>query len=213
MTAARILVWRHGRTEWNHTGRFQGQADVPLDDRGQLQAKTAAQVLAGFRPGRIVSSDLSRAQQTAAPLAELTGLVVSTDPRLREIHVGSWEGLTADEVAAVDPERAHRYYEGEDVRRSATGETVAEVAARVSEALTEVASTTADGDTVVVVMHGLAARVGVCRFVGFPQDTWRLLGGMHNCGWISLERHRTGEFWRIDEYNVTVPPDVQDPIS
>ena len=213
MTATRILVWRHGRTEWNHTGRFQGQADVPLDHRGQLQAKTAAQVLAGFRPGRIVSSDLSRAQQTAAPLAELTGLAVTTDPRLREIHVGSWEGLTADEVAAVDPERASRYFEGEDIRRSATGETVAEVAARVSEALTEVAETSADGETVVVVMHGLAARVGVCRFVGFPQDTWRLLGGMHNCGWISLKRHRTGEFWRIDEYNVTVPPDVQDPIS
>ena len=90
---------------------------------------------------------------------------------------------------------------------------MAEVATRVSEALTEIAETTPDGETAVVVMHGLAARVGVCRFVGFPQDTWRLLGGMHNCGWISLERHRTGEFWRIDEYNGTVPPDVQDPIS
>jgi len=213
MTAGRLIVWRHGRTEWNHTGRFQGQADVPLDDRGHLQAKTAAQVLAGFRPSRIISSDLSRAQQTAAPLAELTGLPVSTDARLREIHVGSWEGLTADQVAAADPDRAHRYFQGEDIRRSATGETVAEVAARVSEVLAEVADQTPAGTTAVVVMHGLAARVGVCRFVGFPQDTWRLLGGMHNCGWISLERHRTGDYWRIDEYNVTVPPDVQDPIS
>jgi broad specificity phosphatase PhoE len=213
MTAARLLIWRHGRTDWNHTGRFQGQADVPLDDRGHLQAKTAAQVLAGFRPARIVSSDLSRARQTAAPLAELTGLPVTTDRRLREIHVGSWEGLTADQVAAVDPERAHRYFLGEDIRRSETGETVAEVAARVTEVLTEVAEQASDGDTVVVVMHGLAARVGVCRFVGFPQETWQLFSGMQNCGWISLERHRTGGYWRIDEYNATVPPDVQDPIS
>jgi len=213
MTAGRIVVWRHGRTEWNHTGRFQGQADVPLDDRGQLQAKTAAQVLAGFRPARIVSSDLSRAQQTAAPLAELTGLPVTTDRRLREIHVGSWEGLTADEVAAVDPDRAHRYFQGEDIRRSATGETVAEVAARVAEVLTELAEGAADGSTVIVVMHGLAARVGVCRFVGFPQESWHLLAGMHNCGWIMLGRHRTGDYWRIEEYNATVPPDVQDPIS
>jgi len=213
MTAARLIVWRHGRTEWNHTGRFQGQADVPLDERGILQAKTAAPVLAQLRPSRIVSSDLSRARQTAAPLAELTGLPVTTDARLREIHVGTWEGLNADEVAAADPDRAHRYFQGEDIRRSATGETVAEVSARVSEVLTEVAGDTEDGATVIVVMHGLAARVGVCRFVGFPQETWRLLGGMHNCGWISLERHRTGDYWRIDEYNVTVSPDVQDPIS
>ncbi|MET0692730.1 MAG: histidine phosphatase family protein [Propionibacteriaceae bacterium] len=213
MTAARLIVWRHGRTEWNHTGRFQGQADVPLDERGILQAKTAAPALARLHPSRIIASDLSRAQQTAAPLAELTGLTVSTDARLREIHVGTWEGLTADEVAAADPDRAHRYFQGEDIRRSATGETVAEVSARVSEVLTEVAAEADDGTTAVVVMHGLAARVGVCRFVGFPQETWRLLGGMHNCGWISLERHRTGDYWRIDEYNVTVSLDVQDPIS
>ncbi len=213
MTAARLIVWRHGRTEWNHTGRFQGQADVPLDERGHLQAKLAARTLAALRPGRIIASDLTRAQQTAAALSEVTGLPVSADPRLREIHVGTWEGLTADEVVADDPERAHRYFQGEDIRRSATGETVAEVSARVAEVLTEVARDGDDGSTAVVVMHGLAARVGVCRFVGFPQDTWRLLGGMHNCGWISLERHRTGDYWRIDEYNVTVGPDRQDPIS
>jgi len=213
MTAARLIVWRHGRTEWNHTGRFQGQADVPLDERGHLQAKAAAVVLAGFRPDRIVASDLSRARQTAAALAERTGLEVTTDARLREIHVGSWEGLTADEVANADPERAHRYFTGEDIRRSATGETVAEVADRVTAALEQHAGEAADGETVVITMHGLAARVGVCRFVGLPQETWRLLGGMHNCGWISLERHRTGDYWRIDEYNVTVPPDLQDPIS
>jgi broad specificity phosphatase PhoE len=213
MSTARIIVWRHGRTEWNHTGRFQGQADVPLDGRGQLQAKTTAQVLARFEPTRIVASDLSRAQQTAAPLAELTGLPVNSDRRLREIHVGSWEGLTSDEVAAADPELARRYFAGEDVRRSATGETVAEVADRVAETLTEVATAAGDHDTVVVVMHGLAARVGVCRFVGFPPETWRLLGGLDNCGWITLRRHRRGDYWRIDDYNVTVPLDGGDPIS
>jgi len=213
MTARRLLVWRHGQTEWNASGRFQGQADVPLDDLGHLQAKRAAPVLAGFNPSMIVASDLSRARQTAAPLAELTGLPVATDPRLREIHVGSWEGLTADEVAVVDPERAKRYFAGEDIRRSATGETVAEVAARVSESLADIAEDNEDGATVVVVMHGLAARVGVCRLVGFPQETWRLLGGLHNCGWISVKRHRTGHYWRIDEYNATVTPELPDPIS
>lgn len=213
MTAMRLIIWRHGRTEWNHTGKFQGQADVPLDELGHLQAKRTAPVLAAFGPARIVSSDLSRARQTAAPLAELTGLEVTEDARLREIHVGSWEGLTAAEVAEQEPDRAERYLAGEDIRRSDTGETVAEVSARVMEALTEVADGTPDGDTAIVVMHGLAARVGVCGLVGFPEPTWRLLGGMHNCGWITLERHRTGGYWRIDEYNVTVTSDGLDPIS
>jgi len=58
---------------------------------------------------------------------------------------------------------------------------------------------------VVVVMHGVAARAGVCRLVGFPADTWHRLSGLHNCGWISVERHRTGDYWRITEYNVTAP--------
>ncbi|HYP46378.1 MAG TPA: histidine phosphatase family protein [Propionibacteriaceae bacterium] len=213
MTARRLVIWRHGRTTWNRTGRFQGQADIPLDELGEVQAKTAAPVLAAMSPGRIVASDLTRAKQTAAHLAEQAGLPVSLDPRLREIHVGSWEGLTADEVAEIDPDSARRYLAGEDVRRSPTGETVGEVAERVAEALSEIADRSEEGEIVVVVMHGLAGRVGTCRLVGIPPEAWRLLGGMDNCGWISLTRHRTGGYWRIEAYNVTVGPTTADPIS
>ncbi len=211
MTAARLVVWRHGRTDWNATGRFQGQADVPLDDLGHVQAQAAASTLAKLEPALIVASDLSRARETALPLAQLTGLSVALDERLREIHVGSWEGLTANQVAEVDPELAHRYFAGEDIRRSATGETVAEVSTRVSESLTDVTAAAPDGSTVVAVMHGLAARVGVCRFVGYPVESWRLFGGLHNCAWITVERHRAGQYWRIDDYNVGVP--APQPIS
>lgn len=212
MTAHRLVIWRHGRTTWNRTGRFQGQADIALDELGEVQAKAAAPALAAMAPGRIVASDLIRAQQTAAQLAEQTGLPVSADPRLREIHVGSWEGLTADEVARIDPERARKYLAGEDVRRSATGETVGEVADRVAEALTEVAEQADDGQTVVVVMHGLAARVGACRLVGLPQDHWRLLASVNNCAWISLTRHHRSGYWQIEGYNVTGGPTTADPV-
>jgi glucosyl-3-phosphoglycerate phosphatase len=205
VTAAQLVVLRHGRTAWNASGRFQGQADIPLDERGERQAHHTAPLLAELAPAAIVSSDLVRARATAAPLAELTGLPVRSDPRLREIHVGSWEGLTLDRVAEVDPDLGRRYLAGEDVRRSATGETVAEVADRVVEALTEIAASAPAGSTVVVVMHGLAGRVGVCRLVGFPEPTWRRLGSLHNCGWITVERHRSGDYWRITEYNTTAP--------
>jgi glucosyl-3-phosphoglycerate phosphatase len=213
MTAGQLIVLRHGRTTWNATGRFQGQADVPLDETGVAQAALAARVLAELAPSAIVASDLVRATQTAAALADLTGLPVRLDPRLREVHVGSWQGLTAEAVLEVDPDLGARYLRGEDVRRSATGETIGEVADRVAEALAEVAQVAEDGSTVVVVMHGLAARVGVCRLVGLPSETWKLLGGMHNCGWTTLERHRFGDFWRIADYNVTAPREPVVPLE
>ncbi|MBO0813445.1 MAG: histidine phosphatase family protein, partial [Microlunatus sp.] len=64
MTAHRVIVWRHGRTEWNATGRYQGQADIPLDDLGRRQAASAAQVIKELKPTAIFSSDLSRAAET-----------------------------------------------------------------------------------------------------------------------------------------------------
>ena len=202
MTAARIIVWRHGRTEWNFTGRFQGQADIGLDPLGVRQAAHAAPVLAALDPVRIVASDLSRARSTAQALADVTGLPVETDERLREIHVGTWEGLTNDEVRLIDPDSAAKYEQGIDVRRSPTGETVAEVGDRVAEALAVYGSAAPDGSTIVVAMHGLAARVGVCRLVGLPPETWFRFAGLHNCAWITVERHRTGAYWRVADYNV-----------
>lgn len=201
MTARRLIVWRHGRTEWNHTGRFQGQADIPLDDHGRAQAAAAARVLATLRPSAIFASDLSRARETAQSLAELTGLGVATDKRLREIHVGSWEGLTPEEIAVVDPHYADTLGKGRDVRRSATGETSAEVARRAGAALAEIAEQAVDESTVVVAMHGLAGRVGACQFTGMPYEAWHLLAGLANCAWIVLELSRTGH-WRIEAYNI-----------
>jgi glucosyl-3-phosphoglycerate phosphatase len=209
MTAARIIIWRHGRTEWNVVARFQGQADVPLDDVGYAQAARAADVLAAYRPTGLYSSDLSRSYQTAAMLAERTGLEITTDKRLREIHVGSWEGLVGKEIRAANPDLARRLWAGEDVRRSPTGESPSEVAERMAEALTEIAGAAEDHSTVVVVSHGLAGRVGACRFVGLPFEHWRLLGGLSNCAWVSIDRHRSGAYWRIEGYNVTADSDLE----
>lgn len=201
MTAARLIIWRHGRTEWNADGRFQGQADIPLDDLGRRQAAAAAVAIAELAPDAIVASDLSRAQQTAQALADLTGLEVSLDRRLREIDVGSWVGLTTEEVAGGEV-TSHDHHLGADFRRSPTGETAGEVAARVCVALTEIADGAEDGSTVVVAMHGLAGRVGAARFVDLEPNR---LGGMRNCAWITLERHQLGH-WLIREYNATVGP-------
>ena len=209
MTAARIIIWRHGRTEWNVIDRYQGQADIPLDEVGYAQAIQAAEVLAEYRPSRVYSSDLTRCYQTAEMLAQRVGLDITTDKRLREIHVGSWEGLLGEEIRAADPELARRLWAGEEVRRSPTGESPSEVAERMVEALTEIAEEAEDQSTVVVVTHGLAGRVGACKFVGLPFDEWRRLGGLSNCAWVSIGRHRSGAYWRIESYNVTAVSDIQ----
>ncbi len=206
MTAARLVVWRHGRTQWNVDRRFQGQADIGLDEVGEVQARQAAVVLVGLSPNALYSSDLKRTRSTADALARASGLEVRTDPRLREIHVGSWEGLLSDEVAQVDPERWQRVRRGEDVRRSPTGESVAEVGERVAAALTEIAGAAADDATVVVTSHGLAARAGICRLLGLPPEHWRLLGSLDNCAWALLQWHRGGQYYRLAGYNVSATP-------
>ena len=116
-TPRRVLLLRHGRTRWNAEHRFQGQADPPLDDMGRAQAYEVAGLVAALRPGVLVSSDATRALQTAAPIGEITGLQIKTDPRFRERSLGHWEGLTRDEVAGRFPDEYADWVAGRDVSR------------------------------------------------------------------------------------------------
>jgi len=210
MTAGRLVVWRHGRTEWNLDGRVQGQADVPLDSVGVAQAREAAARLASLNPVRIVSSDLSRAAVTAGELSRLTGVEVEYDEAMREINVGDWQGLTMEQVAEKFPDVAEIITAGEmgirDVRRGITGETLTEVAIRFGAALTRAVSKGVQGDTVVVVAHGLAARVGITHWLGVPFEHWGAFGGLSNCAWSSLLLGRNGR-WRVEEWNAGSLPE------
>src|SRR5947208_1264778 len=132
----RVVLLRHGRTEWNATGRFQGQMDAPLDGIGRAQAEAAAVAVAPMRPDVIVTSDLSRAAHTAAAVAAEAGVEPVVDARLREIYLGSWQGLTRAEARAKFPDEYASWQTGEDARRG-DGETYAEVGARPAEGVSE----------------------------------------------------------------------------
>jgi glucosyl-3-phosphoglycerate phosphatase len=201
----RLVLWRHGQTEWNVSGRGQGHLDVPLDEVGREQARSAAARLASLRPSAIVSSDLARAYETATALADLTGLEVRQDPALREIHLGQWQGLTRAEVNEKFGDERRRIEAGEDVRRGVDGETMAEVADRAATALERAAAMTDGGRTVIVVAHGLSLRVGACRFLGVALEHWRVFGGLSNCAWVVLEEGRQG--WRFTEWNAGSLPE------
>ena len=187
---------------WNAERRFQGQSDIPLDQTGQAQAERAARLLAALRPDLIVSSDLSRATGTAAPLARLTGLEVILDKDLRERHGGNWEGLT-------DAEIRERYPDAHATWTPPEGEPGAAVADRVAAALQRAATAAAEqaaGEGLaVVVSHGAAIRLGMSRLLGMPDDLFGALGPLSNCSW-SLLGTRHGR-WRLLEHNAGTLPE------
>ncbi len=155
----RLLVLRHGRSEWNAAGRWQGHADIALDRTGELQAAEAAEVLGGF--DAIWSSDLRRAHRSAQIIAELLGVgPVVTDPGLREKQVGPWEGLTNAEVEQGWPGFL------QSRRRPEGFEDDAAAAERVLSTITAIAAAHPGGE-VLAVSHGGVIR-SVRRFLGAP---------------------------------------------
>jgi broad specificity phosphatase PhoE len=180
-----LYLIRHGETDWNVEGRWQGHADVPLNKRGLQQAAQIAQQLAGAGLAAIYSSDLQRAQATAQALSAASGLPVQTDPRLREINQGEWQGLLAEEVEA-------RYGEILRLRRldpleagPPGGETVKQVLERVIAAIEDIRNNH-PLERVAVVSHGFALALVRVHYQGHPiNDVWKLIPP--NDQWLEME--------------------------
>lgn len=198
----RLLVVRHGRTEWNIAGRIQGSSDIDLDEAGKAQAFEAAPELAEYGPVRIISSDLRRAVDTARPIADLTGVEIELDKRLRERAYGPWEGLTHVEIAERFPED-HRRWRSQEPLRHPEIETWADLHRRTADAVKDITASDAEG-TAIVVCHGGSARQIVGGILGWDQSSTSGLSGMDNAHWADLRRMRSGK-WRMFGYNLGVP--------
>jgi glucosyl-3-phosphoglycerate phosphatase len=197
-----LVLLRHGRTAWNHALRVQGQIDVDLDDEGRAQAARVAPVLAALEPALIWCSDLQRTRQTVAPLAAATGLPVTYDRRLREVHLGEREGLTHAEYAVLAPEEFAQFKRGVyDVAPGA--ETTAQLRERTVAALRDLLAALAPGRTGVAVSHGGAIRVAVGALLGWPDDVFHSLRGLANTGWVVLAEDTLGGRLRLLAYNRT----------
>ena len=197
----RLLVWRHGRTEWNATGRFQGQLDPPLDDEGRAQAARTAPYLAAVLRGEatvLVSSDLRRALDTAGALAALLDVPVRVDERLREHGLGSWEGLTREEVAARHPDQYDDWISGRPVPGRG-GEAQADVVARALAAVADLPPAA----VAVLVTHGGTAGRLIEGLLGLGPEHRRVFGPLGNCHWSELSFQASG--WRLMRHNTSVP--------
>ncbi|HEX9999079.1 MAG TPA: histidine phosphatase family protein [Actinoplanes sp.] len=196
---SRLIVWRHGNTDWNASQRVQGQTDVPLNALGRQQAVDAAELLIKMKPNVIVSSDLRRAADTAAALAALTGLTIRHDERLRERYFGAWQGLTMAEVAERHPAEHARWTAGDDPGGDL--ESLDDLGKRAGEALRDAAELSPTGGTVVVATHGAAARQGMGHLLGWRTEQLRTLRALQNCHWVELT-HDSRRGWQIATYNV-----------
>lgn len=205
MSLTFLVVWRHGRTEWNASGRFQGQLDPPLDEVGIAQAAAAAQALATLEPGVVVASDLQRASATGAALAQRAGCPIRLDARLRETSLGSWEGMTRAEVERRYPEDYEAWSSGRLVRRGG-GETREETAARMLPVVAELEGAAEDVETAVIATHGGSGLGLVGSLIGLPPEHWGALAVLGNCRWAELKRTRKG--WRLAAYNAMAPEDL-----
>ena len=208
MAAERVVLIRHGESEWNAVGRWQGHGGIGLSSRGRAQAAAIAAFLSKYeRDVRLIaSSDLPRVTQTAEPAARAFGLDLHLDRRLREIDVGWWSGLTTPEIAERDPAAFAAYLAGDDVPRGGA-ETESQLRERVTAAVEELRDRCASG-TLLVFCHGGPVRAMVGHVLGLTVRAQRGLAGPQNCSRTVLT-HRAGML-RLRCYNETAHIMVRD---
>jgi broad specificity phosphatase PhoE len=201
----RVVLWRHGQTDWNILNRFQGHSDIPLNDIGIFQAKHAARLLADMEPTGIISSDLGRAKATALELASLVDLPVILDPDLRETNGGKWEGKTGLENREEDFANFVRWIDGDNNPAGETGERRTDVAERAVAAINRALDTGGEGQTLIVATHGGTARCVLGHLLQLPQSHWGVIGGLSNAAWSILQRNPRG--WHLVEHNAESIPE------
>ncbi|MFD4019474.1 histidine phosphatase family protein [Streptomyces sindenensis] len=169
---SRLLLVRHGETEWHAENRYAGVTDVALTPRGVAQAAGLGGWAVKSGVHAIACSPLSRARLTASPAAEALGLAVEVQEGLREVDFGWGEGRTVEEMAEEDPEAVRRFREDAASGAFPGSEPVARAAARATAALRDLADRH-PGGRVLVVAHNTLLRIALCELLGLPLGRYR----------------------------------------
>jgi broad specificity phosphatase PhoE len=200
----RLVLLRHGQTDYNVGGRMQGHLDSMLTETGVEQAASVAPEIARLVPDRLISSDLQRAVDTADLVSAACGLPVKFDARLRETHLGEWQGRTVAEIEDGWP-GAIATWRSDPAWAPPGGESRIEVVRRSLPVVEELDEEYAAGEpdtTVVLVAHGGLIAGLVCGLLALPTASWPAIGGIGNCRWAALARRSDHPRWRLAGYNV-----------
>lgn len=198
----RLVLLRHGQTDWNAARRMQGQRNSQLNETGLAQATSVASVIATFMPEVLWTSDLDRARRTAAIVGEACSRTPTTDERLREYSLGSLEGMTHDEFLATDPD-GFAVFRAADWGALAEIEPPVDVAKRVVDCLGDLADGLTPNGVGVAVAHGAAIRTAVVALLGWPLSMAQELAPLGNCAWVGLTERGHNQ-WALDSYNRTL---------
>jgi probable phosphoglycerate mutase len=171
----RIILVRHGQTEWNRIEHFRGRADVPLNETGLAQAEaTGKRVASEWQPVAVYTSPLSRSVKTAESIAKHYDLKVQIHPSLADIDYGEWQGLSPEEAGQRWPEEIDAWYNRPHLARIPGGETLFDLRARTMQTVNELAARHA-GETIVLVGHTVINRIILLGILGLGNDRfWRI---------------------------------------
>jgi len=170
----KVIFIRHGQTEWNVTGRYQGQSDVKLTEEGKTQAEKLADNFPVAKVDAIYASDLCRAMVTAETIANKFGLKVQAEPAFRELSFGDWEGLTYQQIVDKWEEAMANFLQHPDILEIPGGESFPAVQQRAMKRLNELIEKH-DGQTIVVVAHGAVLRTMLTAALHMPlQYLWSI---------------------------------------
>lgn len=164
----KFVIVRHGYSIYNKARKFTGQLDIPLDEIGLMQAQnTGEYILKNYKIDAVYSSDLIRAVDTAKPVAEALNLPIITDPELREINAGCWQGRFVDDLKMEYPEEFKKWVTDVGLARCGDGESSEELTVRCEKVFEKIAAEN-EGKTVFVATHGGVIRALRCKWLGIP---------------------------------------------
>lgn len=192
-----IVLVRHGETDWNREGRYQGSRDIPLNARGSRQAVLLGQGLSAFRFTAAVASPLARAAQTAGHALAGRNVALRTDPRLQEIGHGEWEGLLKTEVEQRWPELWQHWRRAPHEVTMPGGESLAQVQQRACAVLAEIAAAQPAG-VVLMAAHDATNRTLLLHALGAPLSRFWCLKQDPTC--VNVLQHAVGA-WRVVALN------------
>lgn len=206
MSLRRLVLLRHGQTDYNVAGRMQGHLDSVLTETGLAQAVAAAPEVARLAPERLVTSDLRRAADTADVIGTVCSLPVKVDVRLRETHLGHWQGRSVAEIEAGWPGAIAAWRSDPAWAPPGGGESRIDVVARSRPVVDEL---DAEFDssarvTAMLVAHGGLIAGLVSGLLELPTAVWPSIGGIGNTRWAVLARRDGHPRWRLTGYNVGV---------
>jgi len=194
----KIFLVRHGETEWNNSGKFQGQINIPLNDTGIAQAKATARLSLEWDLTALYSSPLSRTVEVSSSISQLTGIKIKTDPRLMELNLGFLEGITGQDMRNDWSDLWNTWREHPGSVTMPKGESLYDLQERAWAAFIDIQNNHCATDTIAIVSHNFTIRCICTKLLQIPMSNYHCLS-LDLGSVTTLENN--GHTWKLLTYN------------